>query len=305
LNPPIKTIGATLPVVLNYLPGFLYQLQMHPNGDFQFLYLSSGVERLLGVTVHEALLDANNVLELIHPDDIDRVVAESIETAKAGRPWFGEFRIRSRNGREMFFESNDSATIATDGTITWTGYSNDVTEKRSLQQTIYTMSRQDILTGLANRHSFFEILQNAIQLAIRKQEQLALMFIDLDHFKPVNDNFGHGMGDTLLSQVAKRLTEALRASDSICRYGGDEFLVLLPCVPDLQSVLNVASKIIAGIEKPFVLGEHRINISCSIGVALFPDHAEDADHLVTCADKAMYQAKNSGGGQCMVFQPEA
>ncbi|CAG0949812.1 putative signaling protein [Methylophilaceae bacterium] len=297
---PLKTIEPALPI-LDTLPGFLYQLQMSPDGVFRFLYVSAGIERILGIPIDKALADADAVLSLIHPEDIDRVIAESLQTAKEGKPWFGQFRIVSTSGKEMYFGANDASITTPDGHIVWTGYANDVTEKKELEGKVSMLARQDSLTGIPNRSSFYEILENTMQLALRKGERFAIMFIDLDHFKPVNDHYGHSIGDLLLRQVANRLIEVLRASDIVCRYGGDEFLVLLPGITNMDNVLNVAEKIIAAIEKPFLLQEHRAHISSSIGISVFPDHGSTADELIKRADQAMYQAKRTGTGRVRLY----
>lgn len=287
--------------ILDVLPGFIYQLKLNPQGEFTWLYLSNGVERILGLPVAEALQDANRLLSLVHPDDYDRVLSESIANGEKQQSWFGEFRMHTVDGREMVFEAHDASQKMANGDIIFTGFANNVTEKRELENQLALMSHYDALTGLLNRSSFYEILENTIRTSRRKHQHFALLFIDLDHFKPVNDNYGHRTGDLLLQSVGRRITQSLRDSDTSCRYGGDEFLVLLPEVAEVNDLVKVARKIIRQLEQPFVLEGHTLHISASIGVSLYPDHGSKADTLINLADQAMYQAKHVGAGNIRIF----
>ena len=168
-------------------------------------------------------------------------------------------------------------------------------ELRKSEERARHLGQHDILTGLPNRALFSDRLTQALTLARRDNARLALMFIDLDRFKPVNDNFGHGVGDLLLQAVATRLREAMRESDTVGRIGGDEFVVLLPEIDSLKDVQWVAGKILESLAQPFLLGEHELAISASIGIALFPEHGDDEVSLNRAADQAMYRAKDSSG----------
>lgn len=287
--------------ILDVLPGFVYQLKMNPQGEFTWLYLSKGVERILGLPVAEALQDANRLLSLIHPDDYDRVLNESITIGEKEKSWFGDFRMHAVDGREMYFEAHDNSRKHANGDIVFTGFANNVSERRELEHRLDMMAHYDALTGLLNRSSFYEILENTIRTSHRRQQHFALLFIDLDHFKPVNDNYGHRAGDLLLQSVGRRITQSLRDSDTSCRYGGDEFLVLLPEVAEVNDLVKVARKIIQQLEQPFVLENHTLHISASIGVSLYPDHGSKADTLINLADQAMYQAKHAGAGNVRIY----
>ncbi|MEW6165162.1 MAG: GGDEF domain-containing protein [Pseudomonadota bacterium] len=162
------------------------------------------------------------------------------------------------------------------------------------------LAHHDALTGLHNRLSFLSRLQQGAALARRQDNRLAMMFIDLDGFKPINDRFGHDTGDQLLRQVADRLGESVRQADTLARFGGDEFVLLLPDVRDTAAVAAIAEKIVARLATPFRVGDHDLAIGASIGIALFPDDAADADALIAQADAAMYDAKRYGRG-CFRF----
>lgn len=278
------------------LPGFLYQLERSPEGVFRYRYVSSGMQRILGVTPAEALADAEGVLAMIHPDDIDRVLEESLQTAAELRPWHCEFRMHARDGRLIWISAQDLPALEPDGTICWSGYANDITEKKVLEQKIRDLARFDGLTGLPNRQHFIDLVENNLLRARRNRSRFALFFVDLDGFKLVNDSKGHVVGDELLKAVALRLRGALRESDVVGRFGGDEFLVLLPDIVEQDNAAGVARKISTALSRAFELQAGRFAISCSIGIAIYPDHGGNVDALIERADRAMYEAKKDGGG---------
>lgn len=286
--------------MLDVLPGFIYRLKMNPQGEFTWLYLSKGVERILGLPVADAMADANRLLSLVHPDDFDRVLNESIAIGEKENAWFGEFRMHTVDGRELHFEAHDTSQKMPNGDIIFTGFANNVSEKRELEHQLDIMAHYDALTGLLNRNTFYEILENTIRTSRRRRLHFALLFIDLDRFKPVNDSFGHQTGDLLLKAVGARIKQSLRSSDTCCRYGGDEFLVVLPEVSGTENPTRVAEKIIRQLEQPFEVKGHTLHISASVGISLYPDHGNNTDTLVSLADQAMYQAKHSGCGNVRI-----
>ena len=165
------------------------------------------------------------------------------------------------------------------------------------------LAHYDPLTGLPNRTLLSDRLQQAITAAKREKSHMALMFIDLDKFKPVNDTLGHHIGDLLLKEVATRMLNCMRESDTAARIGGDEFIVLLPLIEAEIDTLAVAEKIREAICQPFKIAEHTLNISTSIGVAVYPEHGIDEKTLLKNADTAMYYAKQVGRNNVMLFNP--
>jgi len=162
------------------------------------------------------------------------------------------------------------------------------------QSKLEMMAHYDKLTTLPNRAFFYAELEIEIKRAQRKKKQLAVLFIDLDGFKRVNDTYGHDAGDELLVQVAHRLKHTIRSDDLVGRVGGDEFVVLLGEMNAQKDVILVAHKVVEAMSMPFTLSSTEVQIGASVGIALYPDHAQDADSLVKCADNAMYIAKNGG-----------
>ncbi len=167
----------------------------------------------------------------------------------------------------------------------------------------YRLALYDPLTQLPNRKLFNDRLHHAVTQAKREQERIAVMFIDLDKFKPVNDNFGHEIGDLLLVQVAERLVGCVRESDTVARLGGDEFVVLLAGGKPPGGEIVVAEKILAALHAPFHVDRHQLHISSSIGIALYPEHGTDENQLMRHADTAMYHAKHRGRNRFHIYDP--
>jgi diguanylate cyclase (GGDEF)-like protein/PAS domain S-box-containing protein len=180
----------------------------------------------------------------------------------------------------------------------------DITERKRAAEQIESLAYRDILTGLPNRRLFNDRLQVAIGQAERQRTKLAVMFMDLDGFKLVNDTLGHAWGDELLRNVAGRLEGAVRQADTVARLGGDEFTLLLPGLERTSDVEKIAEKILTALRPPFVLGSREFLITGSMGVALFPEHGRDPETLVRNADAAMYRVKEDGRSHCRIFHEE-
>ena len=175
-------------------------------------------------------------------------------------------------------------------------------ERKQMHERLEHMAQYDQLTHLPNRQLFLDRLKTALARARRDQRLLSLLFIDLDRFKEVNDTLGHAMGDLLLQRLAQRLLECVRGSDTVARLGGDEFVVLLESGLARDHATTVADKILSAFTQPFDLEGIRLNIQPSIGVAIYPEHGGEEDHLLGHADEAMYLSKKSGGNQVRVAQ---
>ncbi|QNA90333.1 GGDEF domain-containing protein [Massilia sp. Dwa41.01b] len=179
----------------------------------------------------------------------------------------------------------------------------DIDARKLQEDAMRHQAHHDMLTGLPNRLLLADRLRQALLAAQREGHKLGLIFFDLDKFKPVNDTYGHAVGDILLQQVATRLRATLRASDTLARLGGDEFVVLLPRVSDSGDARKVAEDILRELNRPFVTEGFTLSISASLGVAVAPDCGDDADGLLRCADAAMYDAKLHGRGRVAVHDP--
>ncbi len=180
----------------------------------------------------------------------------------------------------------------------------DITLRKQTEEQLARLAEYDSLTGLTNRHAFNRQLEQSIARAKRHHHSVALLFIDLDRFKRVNDNLGHEMGDILLQEVALRLKQCIRDGDTISRIGGDEFTIVLESIHNVRNIASVAEKIIAQLNLPFLIREHELHIGVSVGIATYPDSATEADALVRCADIAMYKIKEKTSNQYHFFTDE-
>jgi diguanylate cyclase (GGDEF)-like protein len=165
------------------------------------------------------------------------------------------------------------------------------------------MAEHDLLTNLPNRSLLADRLVQSILFAKRQGSNLALMFLDIDHFKRINDSMGHAIGDQLLQSVARRLQASVRNSDTVSRHGGDEFVILLPDIGELQSVVHFAEKLIRSVGEPHLISGQELRVTLSIGISMCPDDGADADVLMHNADLAMYQAKRRGRNSYELFTP--
>ncbi|MBS0353121.1 MAG: diguanylate cyclase [Proteobacteria bacterium] len=184
----------------------------------------------------------------------------------------------------------------------YVGLFSDVTDRKREADAVWRQANFDPLTGLANRKRLEDRLQQAIARAHRNQTSVAVLFIDLDRFKPINDEYGHAAGDELLRQVARRLENCLRDEDTVARLGGDEFIAVLPDLQITDIPGRVAEKIVSVLNEPHRLGTHVVDVSCSIGLSLFPTDGDTPDKLIAAADAAMYSAKQAGRGTWQVTQ---
>ena len=175
-----------------------------------------------------------------------------------------------------------------------TGRDRAVRLAAGMTEELRHVAQHDNLTGLPNRALFSDRLNQELARAKRHDDRFALMFLDLDNFKPINDNFGHAMGDLMLQQVAQRLRDSIRDSDTVGRIGGDEFVVLMPELTDSNTAHHVAEQVCDALRRPFVIDGRALTISCSVGIALYPDDGGDEAALTRRADAAMYRAKASG-----------
>ena len=183
------------------------------------------------------------------------------------------------------------------------GWFYDISDRKAMEERVQHLAHYDALTDLPNRTLFTDRLQQALAIAKRDKAFLALMFIDLDKFKPINDTLGHHVGDLLLKEVAQRIQDCLRESDTVARIGGDEFVVLLPVIEAEQDAVGVAEKIRHALNRPFELDGHSLGISSSTGIAIYPEHGNEEKQLIRNADTAMYYAKTGGRNNVKIYQP--
>ena len=244
-------------------------------------------------------------MDVVHTEDRAYVQEQWRAAVASGQPVNAEFRLWRATG-ECRWTNVRAAPIRDDeGKIRkWVGMNIDITDRKRAEQRVREAALHDPLTGLPNRRLIFEYAGHLLAAAGRKHSQGALLFIDLDRFKPVNDLYGHEAGDLLLQEVSKRLVNSVRGEDLVGRLGGDEFVVLLPYLEQMHDALAIAQNIVHSISVPFRIRSKDVTISPSIGISFFPQHGMQVDALVRTADLAMYHAKERGRGSYSVYAPE-
>ena len=219
--------------------------------------------------------------------------------------WRGEVWNRRKNG-EAYPEwvTISRITDALGNTSNYIAVFHDLTEIRRGEEQIKYQAHHDALTGLPNRVLFDDRLEQAMAHADRKGQRLALLFLDLDRFKQINDSLGHQVGDLMLQEVARRIKGCLRETDTVALLGGDEFTVIVPDVGGIEGTMEAARRILASLEAPFVLRGHELFTTASLGITLYPDDARDRESLLKNADLAMYRAKDQGRNNYQLFTPD-
>ena len=270
------------------------------------VFLSKGGKAMFGFADDEI---GNNMTEWnarVHPEDVARLLVQISDFFRQKQDKFmAEYRVRCKDDswkwiltRGMVAHRNDEGRV-----MRMIGTHTDLTERKQAEETIQRQAHYDALTQLPNRRLFRDRLEQAIRLSKRDHSSFALMLIDLDHFKEVNDTLGHDAGDFLLVDAAQRILRCVRESDTVARMGGDEFVVILADIDEPTSIERIALKIIAKLSSPFLLGEEKAFISASIGITLYPADAESMETLLKNADQAMYVAKNLGRNRLSYFTP--
>ncbi|TMM44088.1 diguanylate cyclase [Colwellia ponticola] len=216
-------------------------------------------------------------------------------TLAEGNTWRGEFHNRKKNG-ELFWEIASIAPVKQrNGIIShYVAVKEDITALKNAEERILHMANHDVLTGLPTRRLAMDRLMSALAIAKRKETKIAVLFVDIDGFKKINDSIGHDAGDYVLKETATRLSTSVRAVDTVARVGGDEFWILLTNIPDKDCVIVIAEKILSAVAKPYTLDHDEICIGISIGIALYPDNSVNPKELVHLADQAMYKIKRQG-----------
>ena len=265
-------------------------------------YESSAVERVLGYQ-HEDRV-GRSVLASVHDDD--RAWGQQLLDDLARNPGSmatGELRVKHADGSWRWIEAVGRNLVddpAVGGVVV--NY-RDITTRKTLEDELRHQAFHDSLTGLANRALFVDRLDHALSLARRSRRPLAVLFIDLDDFKTINDSLGHGEGDVILGSVAERLRGALRAGDTIARMGGDEFAVLVEDSSDASAATDVADRLLLELQAPFASGGKELFVHASVGVAILTSHTQTADELLRNADVSMYTAKARGKNRVEIFEP--
>lgn len=262
--------------------------------ELRYVLWNRFMEELTGVSEREILgRAAAEIVPQITEQNVDELLRRALAGETVSSPDLHYFV--SQTDRQGWISSVYRPYTDANGTIIGVvGLIRDITERKRVEQQIEYQAYHDALTGLANRRLFHEHLSLAVALAQRRHTRVAVLFLDLDHFKLVNDSLGHSVGDALLRHVSGRLKEALREGDTVARVGGDEFTIVLQELVRREDAALVAEKVLRTIAEPIDLNGHRLYVTTSIGITVFPDDGEDAETLLKNADAAMYRAKAEG-----------
>jgi len=274
------------------------------DGSDKPLYTSPQIEEMLGYTPEE-WLEGRLWLQCLHPDDIERILAADERFEVGDEPFSEEYRLIAKDGSVVWVR--EDAVVTRDETgepLFWQGVLFNITQRKVLEEQLQHQAFHDTLTGLPNRALFYDRLKHAVVHTQRHGGKVAVLFMDLDDFKVVNDSLGHKAGDKLLVDVAGRLCASLRSEDTAARIGGDEFAVLLEHLADVGEATQVAERIMDKLRSPFELGERETFVTASVGVAFGGTTGTKklSEELMRDADMAMYRAKRSGKARYALFE---
>lgn len=280
-------------------PGVIFQFRVYPSGRMTFPFISSKVEDMFGLPQALVKPDATPLLECIVPEDREVVFTGIEKSQQALTPFEIQFQAMRTDGDIVWIEARSVPAELADKSVVWHGYFYDITQKKTAESEIEQLAFYDPLTRLPNRRLLRDRLAQALAGSTRQRNHGALVFIDLDNFKNINDSAGHLVGDELLVQVGHRLQKSVREWDTVARIGGDEFVLVLKGFPADPSsaaarVERVCEKIRDALNEPYTLQGVEYNGSPSIGVTLFFDHDVPLEELLSQADMAMFRAKDDG-----------
>jgi len=262
----------------------------------RILASNSAFSAITGYSLEEALGKTPRLLQSGRHDKA--FYDEMWGTLKSRGHWAGEIWNRRKNG-EIYPEWLSISTVKNPaGRVThYVAAFSDITTLKAREEHLEHLAHHDGLTGLSNRRLFGERLSQAIDYSLRTQQKMAVMYIDLDDFKPINDNYGHDVGDRVLQSAAQRLGDTIRRDDTASRLGGDEFGIILHNINDTRNAGTVADKIIQAMGAPLTIGDDEFMLGCSVGISIYPDDCEEAEGLIKLADEAMYDAKQAAKNQ--------
>jgi diguanylate cyclase (GGDEF)-like protein/PAS domain S-box-containing protein len=273
------------------------------NADLHVQLVNPSFERMTGFSEAELKGASPKPLRSSRHDvGFLRGILKNIRSAGG---WQGEVWLQRKDGSSFPTWHSVSTVTNEAGAIThFVSLCSDITERRAAEEQIRHLAHFDVLTGLPNRLLFEAHAERALKWAEQKVTGAAILFLDIDHFKTINDSLGHEVGDRLLEQLAVRFKRVVRATDTVARLGGDEFIVLLPDVETVETALMVGEKLLACVREPLYVDEHELLVTGSVGAALYPEHGKDLTTLRRNADAAMYQAKDDGRDCVRIFTTE-
>jgi diguanylate cyclase (GGDEF)-like protein/PAS domain S-box-containing protein len=305
--------------------GMIYQLFRSKDGSRKFTYVSNTVRKFYGVDPHDVMKNPNLIYSRVHPDDRNRLYAEEEESNRDMSIFRTEARMINPDGSVRWSSFISNPKLAEGGATYWDGIELDITERKHAEETLQQANEQlsaqlveiqklqtelheqilrDPLTDLYNRRYLDEALQHEVNRAERERKPFSLIVIDIDHFKRINDTYGHPVGDLFLIRIGNLLKQYIRGMDTACRFGGEEFLLMLPGA-DVANAFHRAEEIRLKCAEIVISHEgHNLTVTISLGVATFPIHNAAADKLLIKADKALYRSKQNGRNRTTIWEEE-
>lgn len=297
------------------VPGVIFHSISYGPNDFSFLSATGSISSILGEFITAEEIVNIGMVELIYPADRSWMVDKMNESRENLTTFNETFRIQLADGEWKWVHGSSTPELAEDGGVLYFGYMHDVTEKKKneialeesekrykkLAEKMEKMAYHDALTGLPNRRLLFDRLEQQLLQSSRTGAKVGLVFIDLDDFKLINDNFGHETGDKLLIHAAEQLRGSVRATDTVARVAGDEFMILLTNI-DKDELSKVMKGLVKNLQRPFQLNGELLTIQASLGIAVYPEHGKTVDDLFKNADKAMYQKKRNEKNGFIVYE---
>ncbi len=254
---------------------------------------NKGSETLYGYSKEEAIGQHVNMLHV--PEDTEHITSSVISVVKEAGKWSGEVRMLHKDGRIGWIESMCVPIFdENEQMVGALGINRDITDRKQESEHLHYLAHYDQLTEIPNRYLLIDRIGHLISQSERNKSSFALLYIDLDKFKAINDTKGHAFGDQVLKEVALRLKETIRKSDTVARIGGDEFVLLLESTSSKKKISAIADNLIKILNNTFDINGEEFEISCSIGVAIYPEQGNSTDALLAAADTAMYKAKRKG-----------
>ena len=267
------------------------------NFETNEVFYSKRFKEILGFDESEWKNERSEAMDRIHPDDYENVLAQINNHLQGNTSnYSSEYRIKHKDGTYLWTHDRGKV-IRWDGNgkpSRMIGTCSDITPRKKLEEQIKELAYRDPLTNLPNRLLFNDRLDLTIASSKRNNKKFALIILDIDKFKKINDNYGHDTGDQLILYVGKKIESLLRKSDTIARFGGDEFLLLLPEIKDEQDAEKIAEKIFNTFQEKFMLGEKKLKVTVSMGIAIYPEHGDNISTLLKNADLALYEVKDKG-----------
>jgi diguanylate cyclase (GGDEF)-like protein/PAS domain S-box-containing protein len=293
--------------LMREVPGALFQFSVSSNLQAGIIYVSPGFERITGISVDELSERPSSFLEGVPEQDRELYRRPIRGEVGAFEPWDIEHRFIRRDGTEKWLRVSATPEVMGDRVI-WHGYLSDVTLRKNNEIAVQRLAYFDTLTGLPNRRAFLDRMACTVERCRERRDRGALLFIDLDNFKSLNDTQGHDVGDQYLVQVARRLATAVGESDLVARIGGDEFVVVLEAIGDsdanaAREAITIGNRVIGAMRESFRLGQFSHRASASIGVVVFDGESAAPDEILKRADIAMYEAKSAGRDNLALYDP--